>query len=170
VIRRKTSLRSTKKRPLDALAVVRGALRAYADRGVFRGFSELRSSSQAVTYKFLWLTPREMQLSVDLPRRRLRFDRLLPAMPTESPLYADLKQFLRERHSDELPEHRRIDPRRALVRAINRRGVVSLALDVQDGEFGYGVNRTVNLVHELFVHLRDAWPEYLMEHFDAPRE
>jgi hypothetical protein len=85
-------------------------------------------------------------------------------------LYADLKQFLRERCGNALPEHRRIDPRRALARATNRRGVVSIAIEVQDNEFAYGVNRTVNLVHELFVHLRDAWPEYLMEHFDAPRE
>lgn len=170
MIHRKKSSRSTKRRPVGPLAVVHDALQAYADRGVLRGFSQLRSSYKAATYKFFWLTQSEMQLSVDVPRRRLRFDRLLPGLPAQSPLYADLKQFLRERRSDALPEHRRIDRRRALARAINRRGVVSIALDVQGNEFAYGVNRTVNLVHELFVHLRDAWPEYLMEHFDAPHE
>jgi hypothetical protein len=150
--------------------MVHDALHAYADRGVFRGLCELRSSANAATYKFFWLTPSEMQLSVDVPRRRVRFDRLLPGLPAQSPVYADLKQFLRERHAKALPDHRRIDPRRALARAINRRGVVSIALDVNGDEFAYGVNRAVNLAHELFVHLRDAWPEYLMEHFDAPQE
>jgi hypothetical protein len=111
-----------------------------------------------------------MHLSVDLTKCCLRFDRLLPGLPASSSLYADLKRFLRERGGDDLPEHRRIDPRRALVRATNRRGVVSIAFEVHNDEFAYGVNRAVNLVHELFVHLRDAWPEYLMEQFHAPQE
>jgi hypothetical protein len=169
MIRRETSLRG-KKQPVDRLTIVNHALRAYADRGVFRGFSELRVSAKAATYKFYWLTPSEMHLSVDLARCCLRFDRLLPGLPAGSSLYADLKRFLRQRRGDDLPEHRRIDPRRALVRATNRRGVVSIALEVHNGEFAYGVNRAVNLVHELFVYLRDAWPEYLMEHFHAPQE
>jgi hypothetical protein len=43
-------------------------------------------------------------------------------------------------------------------------------VEVKDDQYAYGVNRIVNLVHELFVHLRDAWPDYLVEHFDAAQE
>src|SRR5262249_51732141 len=113
MIRRETSSGRTKKQAADPLAVVHDALQAYADRGVFRGFSQLRSSTNTATYKFFWLTPSEMQLSVDVSKRRLRFDRLLPGLPAKSSLYAELKRFLHERGSDDLPEHRRIDPRRA---------------------------------------------------------
>jgi len=167
---RKTSSRGSRKRLADELALVRDQMQAYADRGVFRGFSESASSKNAATFHFVWLTSREMQLSVELTKRRLRFDRLLPALPAGSPLLADLRKFLEERHGDSLPEHRRIDPTRARASAVNRRGTVSIAVEVADDQVAYGVNRAVNLVHELFVHLRDAWPEYLMEHFDASLE
>ena len=170
MIRREPSLRSVKKRPADALAVVREQLQAYADRGVFRGFSEVKSAEGTAAFKFVWLIDRQMELNVDIPKRLLRFKRLLPGMPAGSPLYAELKEFVRRRHGDALPEHRRIDPRRALARWLSRRGVVSISVEVKDDQYAYGVNRIVNLVHELFVHLRDARPDYLVEHFDAAQE
>lgn len=145
---------------------VREALQVYADRGVFRGFSENRPGH----FSFTWVVNHRMELVVEPGNRTLRFRRLLPGIPAKSQLYEDLKDFLKGRHSDELPEHRRIDPKRAEVACANRGGTVSVALKLKKNDYAYGVNRIVNLVHELFVHLRESHPEYLVENFDVPQE
>jgi hypothetical protein len=152
------------------LSVVRKCLQNYADRGVFQGFSEGKTAQGLPAFKFVWLMQREMELSVDPHRHVLRFRQLLPQVPATSTMYADVKQFLSERHDSRLPPHRRVDRRRAEVSCSNWRGAVSLSLDVKSGKYAYGVNRIVNVVHELFVHLRDAYPDYLVENFDVSPE
>ncbi|MFN0084746.1 MAG: hypothetical protein ACKVX9_05110 [Blastocatellia bacterium] len=148
------------------LNVVRESLQAYADRGVFRGFSEI----EAGRFQFGWMIHHAMELSVDTEGHALRFSRLLPGVPSKSGIYADLKRFIAERHDSALPEHRRIDRRCARVSCSNRGGAVSISLKVRDNQYAYGVNRIVNLVHELFLYLRERHPEYLMENFDVPQE
>ena len=150
----------------DRLSVVREALQAYADRGVFRGLNEVRNGQ----FTFAWFGPGSMNLSVDATSNVIRFKQLLPGIPARSGTYAALKSFINARHDRELPEHRRIDRKRAEVYCSTRNGFVSVHLKVQKGEYAYGVNRIVNLVHELFLHLRDAHPEYLAENFDARQE
>ena len=150
----------------SSLRVVRESLQTYADRGVFRGFSEVKSGR----FSFVWLSRRQMELSVDPAKHVLRFRQLLPGVPADSAMYAELKGFIRGRHDDALPDHRRIDRRRAEVSCSNRGGVVSVSLRVKSHEYAYGVNRLVNLVHELFLHLGDAHPDYLAENFDVPQE
>jgi hypothetical protein len=150
----------------SSLNVVRESLRAYAERGVFRGFSEVKTGQ----FKFIWLIQHQMELIADMTRQVLRFKQLLPGIPANSPLYTELKEFIRQRHDPELPVHRRIERRRAEVSCSNRGGFVSISLKVKNNQYAYGVNRIVNLVHELFVHLRDAYPDYLVENFDVPQE
>lgn len=149
-----------------SLNIVRESLQAYANRGVFRGFSEVRHGQ----FRFTWLVRHQMKLSVDAAQRVLSFKRLLPAVPARSAMYAELRDFIEQRHDSALPEHRRIDRRRAEVTCSNRGGFVSLSLKVKKNQYAYGVNKLVNLVHELFLHLRDVYPEYLMENFDVPQE
>jgi hypothetical protein len=148
------------------LSIVREALQAYADRGVFRGFSEQKNGR----FTFVWFFHHPMELIVDTAKHELRFKQLLPGVPAKSALYAELKSFIGERHDRELPEHRRVDRRRAEVSCTNRAGKVSISLTVKRNQYAYGVNRIVNLIHELFVHLRNAHPDYLVENFDAPQE
>jgi hypothetical protein len=150
----------------STLNVVRDNLQVYADRGVFRGFSEVKDGH----FRFVWLMRRQMELNVDKSKHLLRFRRLLPGVPAGSKMYAELKSFIRQRHDRELPDHRRIDRRRAEVSCTNRGGFVSVSLKVKNNQYAYGVNRVVNLVHELFIHLRDAYPEYMAENFDVPQE
>jgi hypothetical protein len=150
----------------STLNVVRDNLQVYADRGVFRGFSEVRDGH----FRFVWLMRRQMELNVDTSKQMLRFRQLLPGVPASSKMYAELKSFIRQRHDRELPDHRRIDRRRAEVSCTNRGGFVSVSLKVKNNQYAYGVNRVVNLVHELFIHLRDAYPEYMAENFDVPQE
>jgi hypothetical protein len=149
-----------------ALSVVRENLRAYADRGVFRGFSEIKNGR----FQFIWVVDHRMELSVDTAKHELRFIRLLPNVPAKSALYAELKSFIERRHDKELPEHRRIDRKRAEVSCANRGGFVSVSIKVKNNQYSYGVNRIINLAHELFLHLRERRPEYLVENFDVPQE
>jgi hypothetical protein len=150
----------------SSLNVVREALQAYADRGILRGFSEIGSGR----FRFTWLVNHQMELSVDTSKHALRFKQLLPAIPAKSAMYAELKTFLLQRHDGKLPEHRRIDRKRAEASCTNRGGFVSVSLSVKNNQYAYGINRLVNLVHELFLHLREAYPEYLVENFDVPQE
>jgi hypothetical protein len=116
------------------------------------------------------LVQHQMELSVDTAKHVLRFRQLLSCVPASSTMYADLKRFLQERHDPKLPAHRRVDRRRAEIICSNRGGFVSISLKVKNHQYAYGINRIVNLVHELFVHLRDAFPDYLVENFDVPQE
>src|SRR5262245_54458263 len=149
-----------------SLSAVRESLQAYADRGVFRGFSEIRNGR----FQFVWVVNHRMELSVDTAKHELRFRQILHNVPAKSALYAELKSFIQQRHDRELPEHRRVDRKRAEVSCSNRGGFVSVSLKVKNNQYAYGVNRIVNLAHELFLHLRERRPEYLVENFDVPQE
>jgi len=150
----------------SGLKAVREILKGYADRGVFRGFTEVKDGQ----FRFIWLINNEMELSVDTSRQVLSFKRLLTGVPSGSLLYADLKSFIQHRHDPDLPAHRRVDMKRAGASCINRGGTVSVALKVKNSHYAYGANRLVNLVHELFLHLRQYYPDYLAENFDVPQE
>jgi hypothetical protein len=149
-----------------SLTVVREKLQGYADRGVFRGFSETRAGQ----FRFVWSIYDEIELIVDTERSVLRFRRLLPNVPARSEIYRELRAFIAERHDLSLPEHRRIDRKRAEASCSTRQGNFSLQVKVKKGEYAYAVNRIVNLVHELLVYLKDVHPGYLAESFDVPEE
>ncbi len=150
----------------NSLNIIRENLQAYADRGIFRGFSEIKPGH----FKFVWVIHHQMELKVDIAKQELRFKQLLPGVAAGSELSVELKNFFQQRHDPELPEHRRIDRQKAEVSTSMRGGFVSLALKVKGQEYAYGVNKIVNLVHELFVYLREAHPDYLVENFDVPQE
>jgi hypothetical protein len=156
--------------PTNALDVVRRGLQAYADRGVFRGLDEVNTRSSKNDFRFVWLGSRRLDFSFDVQKSLLKFNNLLPNVPAKSILYADLKQLLKSRSDRRIPKHRRVDPRRAEVSCANRGGNVSIALTVKNNQYAYGLNKLVNLVHEIFVHLNDSDPDYMSENFDAPRE
>jgi hypothetical protein len=150
--------------------VVRTALREYAERGVFRGLEDVKTRNGRQAYKFLWLGDRPLEVSVDIGKSILIFNQLLPNVPSKSPFYSELKRFIKARCEPGLPDHRRIDPKRAEVLCINRNGSVSIGLKVKKNQYAYALNRLVNLVHELFVQLNDLHPDYMYENFDVPQE
>jgi hypothetical protein len=153
--------------PLD---VVRKNLRNYADRGVFRGFNEITPRNGKQSFKFVWLGNRPLELDIDTKAALLTFKRVLPNVPSKSELYFELKQFLQSRHDRHLPKHRRIDAKRAEVDWVNRSGNISITLKVKNNQYVYGLNRLINLVHEIFVQLNDSHPDYMCENFDLPQE
>jgi hypothetical protein len=154
-------------KPLD---VVRKGLRAYAHRGVFRGLDEVKTRNGKESFKFVWLGDRPLEFGIDTQRSLLTFKHLLPNVPSNSVLYSDLKRFLKRRADGDLPKHRRIDRKRAEVACVNRAGNVSIVLKVRNNQYAYGLNRLVNLVHEIFVQLNDSHPDYMCENFDVPQE
>jgi len=156
--------------PSDPVKVVRSGLQAYADRGVFRGFDEVKARNGKPGFKFVWLGSRLLTFSFDSREGVLTFTNLLPNVPLNSMLYGDLKRFLESRSDREIPRHRRIDSTRAELSWTNRRGKVSIALTVRNNQYAYGVRKLINLVHEVFVLLNDSYADYMNENFDVPQE
>jgi hypothetical protein len=154
-------------KPLD---VVRKGLQVYADRGVFRGLDEAKTHNGKQSFKFVWLGDRPLEFGIDAEKALLTFKHLLPNVRANSVLYSDLKRFLNSRSDRDLPRHRRIDAKRAEVVCVNRAGNVSIALKIRNNQYAYGLNRLVNLVHEIFVQLNDSHPDYMCETFDVPQE
>lgn len=154
----------------EGLADVRARLQEYAERGVFRGLAERPARRGRREFTFRWLAPAPFTLSYDPASGTLAFRDLLPNVPARSKLAAALRRFIRERASAELPPHRRVDPARAGVRCFVRRSALSLEVIAREHHHGYGVNRAVNLVHEIVMHLHTYFPEYMWENFDAPQE
>lgn len=156
--------------PRGGLDEVRAGLQQYAERGVFRGLAERPARRGRYEFTFRWLAPSPFTLRYDPASGTLAFRDLLPNVPPRSALAGALRRFVRGRASAELPAHRRVDPARAGVRCSVRRSALSLEVVARENHHGYGVNRAVNLVHEVFMHLHAYFPEYMWENFDAPQE
>ena len=144
---------------------MRGALEHYASRGGFRSYSELGTRRGLTEFKFLWLLPEPCVLQFDTKKGTFRFKDFLPNIPAKDPMYKELKAFLKERTSEEVLEHRRVDPERAAIKASNRLGSVSISLEVLDSDFKYGIKKAVNLAHEIYMDFVKSGPyyEYMLE-------
>jgi hypothetical protein len=160
--------RSPKLDPTDQICRV---LRAYADRGVFRSFSQSERTAGKVRFRFLWLSQIPVDLVWDEKTATFTFRNFLPAVPPRSSMYDELKEFIRGRASRRLPKHRRIEASKAEIGLINRKGNVSIALRVKRSNYEYGANRAVNLINEIYMgFLHDHYFDYLNEHFGVPDE
>ncbi len=146
---------------------VAGILQGYANRGVFRGFSQGPVRKGTARFKLLWHRDRFFDLSLDVPRRVLRFAVVLPDVPAGSSMYAEFKAFIASRHHEDLPAHRRVDANKARVRCANRGGNVTLTLAVVDGDYEYGTRKLIQVVHEVYMAFLIDGPylEYMVEAF-----
>lgn len=156
--------------PSDQLTAVRRQLQAYADRGVFRGYTERPPRAGRHYFRFLWLGRDPFTLTYEPASGTLTFTNVLPHVPARSSLHAELKRFIEGRSSSRLPAHRRIDRRRARASCSSRRGTMLIHVVAKPRSHAYGVTKAVNLVHELFLHLHTYFPEYLWEHYDVAQE
>jgi hypothetical protein len=147
------------------VALVTRILEEYAAKAVFRGFSAHPKAGGKAVYKMVWHFDRPFELLLDVPEGTLRFPEVLPGVPSRSAMYRELRAFLKERHSAEVPEHRRVNPVKARVTLSNKIGVVSLTLRSKDGDFDYATRKIIQIVHEiLMVFLVDGpYYEYMVE-------
>jgi hypothetical protein len=148
--------------------IIAAALAGYAERGVFKGYSAAGRRQDKWAFRIVWHRNQVFELIVDLNDASMRFPRVLTNVPADSAMYAELKQFIKSRHADELPQHRRIDSDRATVQSYNRGGNVSLVMRIKDGDFEYAVRRFIHLMHEIFMAflVDGSYLEYMVETFD----
>lgn len=149
------------------IASVAAALENYARRGVFRGFSQKVERDRA-TFKLLWHRDRVFDFVFEVPENRMSLPVVLPNVPAKSDIYRNLKQFVQALQASSLPDHRRIDTRKARVTTQNRKGNVGLTLTVRKGEDEYAARKLIHLVNEIFLtFLSDGrYFDYMVENFD----
>ena len=115
----------------------------------------------------LWHRDRAFELLADTRKHTLRFPLVLPQVPARSEMYRELQQFIAAKHDKNLPDHRRIDPRKASVRCANRAGNVSLTMTLRGRDYEYATRKLIHLVHEIYVaFLPDGHYEYMVEAFN----
>jgi hypothetical protein len=153
------------------VAALKKVLASYAERGVFRSFSQVRGEKGKAEFRFNWLWNLPFHLTYDSERRALSFRKLLPGVPRGSQMEAELKAFIASLSSMDRPEHRRIDSARVAVRYSNQRGTVGLTFRILEKDCEYGVRRAVNAVNEIFLGFVNArFPEYMVAKFRMPEE
>ncbi len=83
-------------------------------------------------------------------------------------MYRELQQFVESRHSESVPDHRRIDVVKCNIRGSNRAGNASLTATVLDRDYEYAVRKLINLVHEIYLDflLDGRYYEYMVETFN----
>jgi hypothetical protein len=145
---------------------VRDVLEGYAERGVFRSLSGGATRGGTTTFTMVWHHGREFRLVVDKAGRSVSFPSLLPGVPARSSMLKELKAFLHQFETDEVPAHRRIEQSKAQLTVSSRAGHVTLALAVKPGQLEYATRRLVHLVQEVFmVFLPDGpYYDYRVEH------
>ena len=152
------------------LDIVRTRLKEYADKGVFDSFSEGKTRAGKTEFRLGWFHFKHYTLLFDERTGTLRLRDFLPHMDGKSQVYAALKDFVRNRSDRKLVAHRRIDPGRAEAKLSLRNQSGTLTITVKKNQYSYGVRKTINLVHEIFVMLNADHIEYLYENFDLPEE
>jgi hypothetical protein len=147
---------------LDSVAA---ALENYAERGVFRGFSQDIRPTKAV-FRLLWHRDRMFELTFEPLKNTLRCTQVLPNVDAE--MYRDLQDFINLRLTPELPDHRRIDLHKVQIQPSRRSGNVALTMQILDGDDEYAVRKFIHLVHEIFLTflLDGKYYDYLVENFD----
>jgi len=159
--------------PLNRAATVRGPvtlvtriLEGYAEKAVFRGFSAHPGVRGQAVYRMIWHLDRPFELLLDVSQKTLQFPSVLPGVPARSPMFRELRAFVKARQSDQLPEHRRVNPAKARLALANLRGIASVKITSKDGDFEYAARKIIQIVHEIFlVFLVDGpYFEYMVEH------
>jgi hypothetical protein len=150
---------------------VKKVLASYAERGVFRSFSQVAGERGKAEFRFHWLWNLPFHLTFDPTKATLSFRRLLPGIVRGSQIETELKTFIDSFADEARPEHRRIDAARLSLRSSNQRGTVTLTFRILGSDCEYGVRKAVNVVNEIFLELLNSrFPEYMAAMFKLPEE
>ena len=69
-----------------------------------------------------------------------------------------------------VPDHKRLDARRAKFACLVRKGDFSLSVEIRGRNQEYAVGKALNLVNEMFVALHEGHPDYLVQQFGISQE
>lgn len=108
-----------------------------------------------------------MRASIDR-RGVLTFPALLPQATRE--VVAEMRALVAARATRAVPDHKRIDARRARLACTVRKGDVTLSVEIRGRNQEYAVKQALNLVNDMFVALHESHPGYLVEHFGISQE
>ena len=111
-----------------------------------------------------------MHAAFDHRNNVLTFPALFPRVDTVSPITADLRALIAARAGRHIPEHKRVDARRARIAGSTRKGDWSLTVEIRGSNHEYAVRKALNLINELFVLLHERYPEYLVQQFGLSTE
>jgi hypothetical protein len=145
--------------------VINETLRGYADRGVFRGFSETRDARGRLEYRFSWLTRRPMAVVFHPATNVLAFRTLLPGARAYAGLVRELNGLVKSRTARDLPAHKRLDRRRATLAASVRQGGWSLATTIRGANHEYATRFALHLINDILLVLHERYPDYLVQQF-----
>jgi hypothetical protein len=154
------------KTAVSQIDLVGAILAGYAERRVFSGFSRGPVSGGKASFQIAWHRGRVFTLTLDGRAKTLRLPELLTGVPAE--MHEDLKEFIRSRQADDLPDHRRVDARKMQIRTYNRGGNILLAVKIKDRDSEYAVRKLVHLVNEIYLTflLEGKYFDYLVETFN----
>ena len=134
-----------------AIAEVSRLMEDYSNRGVFRGLVSRPIRTGVVSFEMIWHGDLVFKLILDTKTRTLTVPVVLPDVPSDSSMYRDFKIFVESHHDRKLPKHRRIDKAKAAIQVGKRGRNISLTMAVKDGDYVYGTQRLVHLIHETFL-------------------
>ena len=148
--------------------VVREGLQAFADRRVFRNFTEEKRKDGTVRFRFLYLDGNVVHLEFSERNQVLVIRNLLKQVPAR--MYAELQAFLEKLSDPDLPPYRRVDRGSADARFVKKKGSVSLVFTVKRNRYKYGVDKLVNLMSWVRSHLQGEHQQYLWEVMGEPED
>ena len=152
--------------------VVRSELQTYADRGIFQSFSSSNLGDKLSEFKFHWLTEKPFLMKLNALKHELELRSVLPAVPFRSDMDKAFRNFLVERCSAGIPEHRKIDAKRFSVKAKNTDSELSVSIGFLRDDAHLAVKAAVNLLHEIFNNflVEGPYQNYMVEVFNLPEE
>jgi len=153
---------------MEEAELIGDLLQEYAEKGFFRSFSRHGGRGRSAEFRLLWHRDQLFQWVWDGAKQALRISCVLPAVPAQSSMYRQFKAWLKARHNDALPPHRRCDRNKVAVKSYNRGGDVALTLHVLDGDVEYGVKKLVGLVNEIYLDFLSSglYFDWLLQTFD----
>ena len=149
---------------------VHTALQSFAERAVFRAYSQGPTRASRSTFKLLWHRDRQFELILDAKRNTLTFPCVLPEIKPRSSMDTEFREWIAERQSPALPAHRRIDPAKCSLTCTNKKGDMSVTLTLKgkNPDWDYGARKLVTLVHEVYMSfIHDGrYYTYMIDVFD----
>lgn len=115
-----------------------------------------------------WFKDRFYDLVFDAAKHSLRLLVVLPKTPRR--MYEDFKRFVASRQSEEMLEHRRIDPKKVRISCSHKNGNISLLFIAKDRDYEYATQKLIHLMHEVFLDFLQDYYEYAIETFDLDRD
>ena len=109
-----------------------------------------------------------MRAEFDARTNTLRFPELLPAINKTAA--TDMTAVIAARSGREVPDHKRLDGRRARFCGGLRKSAFWLAAEVRGSNHDYAVKMALNLINEMFVTLQERHPDYLIAEFGMSAE